>query len=447
MGSFFYLPISHTLNYKQTIAYIFSKLPMYQRIGSAAYKSDLINTLAIDTLLKHPHRHFKTIHIAGTNGKGSVSHLLASVLQEAGYKTGLYTSPHLKDFRERIRINGKKTDSHYIARFITKYQHHFEVINPSFFEMTVGLAFNYFKDESVDIAVIETGLGGRLDSTNIITPELSVITNIGLDHTYLLGPAKADIASEKAGIIKKNIPVVIGETQNETVSIFNKKATQEEAPISYADKCFELNDFKPHPVKRGLITASITDQKNNKQYIYNCPLTGYYQRKNIVTVLCSIQQLRLKGLKISEKAVTDGFEKVIKNTHFMGRWQILSRKPLTVCDTGHNEDGIKEITAQLRNTPFLKLHFVIGMVNDKDRSSILGLLPKDAIYYFCRPDIPRGLDAHILKADANKYGLKGTVYSTVSEAFKEARHHADEKDLIFAGGSTFVVAEVLQYKK
>lgn len=409
------------MNYQKTLDYFFERLPMFQRIGATAYKANLDNTIAICKLLNNPENKFKSIHIAGTNGKGSTSHMLASVLQSSGLKVGLYTSPHLKDFRERIKINGKMIPQQNVIDFVNKYIQQLaeEQIQPSFFEMTVGLAFDYFANEKVDIAVIEVGLGGRLDSTNVITPEISVITNISYDHTALLGNTIEKIAIEKAGIIKINIPVVIGETQTETKSIFIQIAKEKNAPIIFADKSsFEYKNIE-------------TD------------LLGMYQQKNIKTVLASIDVLKKKGFQISDKAICDGLKNVVKQTGLLGRWQILSQNPLCIADTGHNEAGIKEVVHQISQIPHQQLHFVIGMVNDKDISEILRLLPENAIYYFCKAKIPRALDAEDLKNQALVFGLKGNIYSSVAEAFSSAKQNADEKDLIFIGGSTFVVAEVL----
>jgi len=434
------------LTYPQTLAYLYSQLPMYQRIGPAAYKGSLEITHAIDTLLKHPHKHFRSIHVAGTNGKGSVSHLMASVLQEAGYKTGLYTSPHLKDFRERIRINGKKIKRRYITQFIATHKGDFERIKPSFFEMTVGLAFSYFAGEGIDVAVIETGLGGRLDSTNIITPDLSVITNISFDHMNLLGNTLSDIAREKAGIIKERIPVVVGETQEETSLLFKEAASSKNSAIFFADKDYFFNECSQNFKPSSFISAEITNRNSLKKYYLKCPLTGIYQHKNIVTSLCAIESLIKQGYQIDENAIRKGYRNVVSNTQFMGRWQILARSPLVLCDTGHNSAGISEVIRHIDQIKYKELHVVFGMVNDKDRAGILSLLPKNAHYYFCRPDIPRGLDAEALRADAMEHGLRGKSYSSTESAFKDALQSAGKEDMVYAGGSTFVVAEVLQIK-
>lgn len=429
-------------NYKQTLDYFYSQLPMFHRVGAAAYKADLNNTIAICDLLDNPQTSFKSIHIAGTNGKGSTSHMLAAVLQKAGYKTGLYTSPHLKDFRERIRINGKMISKKYVCDFTDKYKNNFDRIKPSFFEMTVGLAFDYFRKKKVDIAVIETGLGGRLDSTNIITPLLSVITNIGWDHMNLLGGTLEKIAIEKAGIIKKNIPVIIGETKPFTKNIFIRKAKEENAPILFADKNYQAVLKKDWSLRNDQITIDVYQKK--KIYLKNLQmdLSGHYQLKNVCTVLQSIACLQ-KHFPVSQKNILSALKYVKQLTGLTGRWQIISKHPLTICDTGHNEDGIKEIVNQLKTIKYKQLHFVLGMVNDKDFWGILKCLPRKAIYYFCKANIPRGMDATELAARSIHIGLKGNIYSSVKHALKEAQKNARKNDLLFVGGSTFTVAEVV----
>ncbi|HRP59505.1 MAG TPA: folylpolyglutamate synthase/dihydrofolate synthase family protein [Vicingus sp.] len=405
------------MNYQQTLDYLFSQLPMFQRVGASAYKADLNNTIELCKLLHHPEKNFKSIHIAGTNGKGSTSHMLASILQEAGYKVGLYTSPHLKDFRERIKINGVMISEQEVVDFVIKHQSEFEQINLSFFEWTVGLAFDYFSKKQVDIAVIETGLGGRLDSTNVITPLVSVITNIGEDHTQFLGETLAKIASEKAGIIKKNIPIVIGETQQEIKQIFIDKAIEMSAKIFFADKIITTN--------------------------YESDLKGIYQEKNKKTVLAAIQQLMNSGFSITEEIIKNGLLNVVKNTGLLGRWQILSENPLTICDTGHNEAGIKEVLKQISLTKHNHLHFVFGAVNDKEIDSILSMLPKNVTYYFCQAKIPRALDVNVLYTKAKEFELKGNPYDSVENAIKQAKVNASANDFVFVGGSTFVVAEAI----
>lgn len=405
------------MNYPETLDYLFGQLPMYQRIGNAAYKANLDNTYRLSEILNHPEKQFKSVHIAGTNGKGSTSHMLASVLQEAGYKVGLYTSPHLKDFRERIKINGEMISENEVIDFVEEYKKEFEKIQLSFFEWTVGLAFHYFAKQKVDIAIVETGLGGRLDSTNIVTPEVAIITNISMDHTQFLGDSLTKIAAEKAGIIKPTIPVIIGETQPEIKHVFIEKANQLNAPIQFAD---ELS-FKE----------------------YESDLKGIYQQQNKKTVVSTIHELQTLGWDIAEKHIIKGLQSVVKNTGLMGRWQVLNNQPLTVCDTGHNEAGITLILTQINQQLFEKLHVVLGVVNDKDITNILQLLPKYATYYFCQAKIPRALEASILAEKATAIGLSGTTFSSVDAAYKAAQKNANTNDMIFIGGSTFVVAEVV----
>lgn len=429
------------MNYQQTLDYMYSQLPMFQRIGSAAYKDNLDNTIAICKLLNNPENKFKSIHVAGTNGKGSTSHMLASILQSAGYRVGLYTSPHLKDFRERIKINGELIPEQYVIDFVSTYKNDFEKIQPSFFEMTVGLAFDYFANSNIDIAVVEVGLGGRLDSTNVITPELSIITNISFDHTALLGNTLEKIAIEKAGIIKKEIPVVIGETHPETKTVFETKA--KDSSITFADQLFEAKNIRQVNSLTYFLEMDVF--KNNAIYLekLQSELLGQYQQKNIPTVLTAIEQIEKKGFSITEQHIRDGIKTVVNQTGLLGRWQILSTKPLTIADTGHNEAGIKEVLDQIRLTPHHQLHFVIGMVNDKDITTILNMLPKNAIYYFCKAAIPRALPANELAEQANSIGLIGKTYSSVKEALTVAQKTAKLGDLVFVGGSTFTVAEVV----
>jgi len=428
------------MTYHETLDWMFNKLPMYQRIGGAAYKADLNNTIELMTHLGNPQNKFKTIHIAGTNGKGSVSHMLASIFQEAGFKTGLYTSPHLKDFRERIRLNGQMVPEQFVVDFIERNKSKFEQMQLSFFEMTVGMAFEYFATEKVDMAMIEVGMGGRLDSTNIITPELSVITNIGLDHVQFLGNTLPEIAKEKAGIIKKGIPVVIGETQHETKDVFTAKATEMGSPIRFADREFDCTRILIPPTD----ICHYDIWKNSELYIEKAelPLMGNYQKKNLATVACAIDTVRDK-FGITEKDIRDGLSGVVRNTSLTGRWQILNRKPLVVADTGHNAHGIKEVVVQIAETPHNHLHFVLGMVNDKDIEKVLGLLPKNATYYFCKADIPRGLDAEKLHQQAKAHGLNGLTYNSVRDAYEAAVNNADANDLVFVGGSNFTVAEIV----
>ena len=402
------------MNYQQTLEWLFSQLPIYQRSGAAAYKSDIGNIKEACKRLNNPHQQFKSIHVAGTNGKGSTSHMLASILQEAGYTTGLYTSPHLKDFRERIRINGNKIPEAKIVQFVSNNLFWFKEIDMSFFEMTVAMAFNYFAEEKIDVAVVETGLGGRLDSTNILLPELCVITNIGFDHTAFLGETIEKIAFEKAGIIKKDTEVIIGRKQTETKTVFQEKAKSENAPLFYASSFNYVSDLK-----------------------------GNYQQENINTCVSSIIKLQEKGWSISEEHIENGLKKVVANTGILGRWHTIHQKPLTICDTGHNEDGIKNILTQIKQTPHEQLHIVLGTVNDKNIEKLLAILPKNAIYYFCEANIPRAMPKELLFTLAKQYKLKGQEYSSVKAALSSAQNNANNKDLIFVGGSTFVVAEAL----
>ena len=419
---------------------MYDKLPMFTRIGIAALKPNLTNTIKLCNILQNPELDFKSIHIAGTNGKGSTSHILASVLHEAGFKVGLYTSPHLKDFRERIRINGKMISKKFIVDFVKKHKSEFEEIKPSFFEMTVGLCFDYFSKNKIDIAVIETGLGGRLDSTNIITPLLSVITNIGYDHMELLGETLDKIAYEKAGIIKKNIPVVVGEYLPETKSVFIKTAKKNKSKLEFAEDIFACVNFKQ---TKNRSKCSILKSGEIIYKKLESDLAGIYQQKNFVTSISAIEQLQLQGFKITEKNILNGFAKVKRNTGLMGRWQILNQKPLTVCDTGHNVNGIEYVVKQIAMQKFRKLHFVIGMVKDKEIKKIVKLLPQKAVYYFCKANLPRSLDEKKLQKYASHFGLKGKTYSSVNDAFANAKKNAENDDMIFVGGSTFVVAEVI----
>ena len=396
---------------------MFSQLPMYQRQGKIAFKKDLTNTLSLTAHLGNPHQKFKSVHVAGTNGKGSTSHMIAAVLQEAGYKVGLYTSPHLKDFRERIKINGNCISEKEVVQFIKNNKTFLEQQKLSFFEMTVGLAFDYFAKQEVDIAIIEVGLGGRLDSTNIIIPEVSVITNIGFDHTQMLGNTLPEIAFEKAGIIKKGIPVVVSERQPEVQNLFLKRSEELAAPLYFAED-------------------DVTED-------YKSDLLGLYQQKNSKAAVQTLLVLRKQGFKISDKEIKKGLLEVVKNTGLLGRWQTLGHNPFIICDTAHNKEGLTYVLKQLAEQVFEKLHIVIGVVNDKDLSSVLPLFPKNAIYYFCRPDIPRGLDADELRIEASSFQLNGLSYSSVLQALNAAKSNAKSTDLIFVGGSTFVVAEVV----
>ncbi len=405
------------MTYQDTVNWMFRQLPMYQNLGKTAYKANLDNTLLLAEYLNNPENNFKSIHVAGTNGKGSTSHMLASILQEAGYKVGLYTSPHLKDFRERIKINGNEIGEGFVVDFMHLHRSFFETNSLSFFEMTVGLAFDYFSKEQVDIAVIEVGMGGRLDSTNIITPLISVITNIGLDHTQFLGNTLEAIAKEKGGIIKPTVPVVIGETQTETRPVFEMLAHYNYSKIHFADK--EISE------------------------LFDCDLKGDYQLNNIKTVLQTIKILQNKAFNVSENHIKNGLLNVVKNTGLKGRWQTLQEQPKVICDTAHNKEGFVYVVKQLLKESFHNLHMVFGVVNDKDVESLFSILPKDAAYYFCKPNIPRGYDAEELYHKFTANGFKGNYFSNVEEALKEAKHCASIDDLIYVGGSTFVVAEII----
>lgn len=411
---------------------------MFQRVGKSAYKADLGNTLQLDEYFGHPHKQFKTIHVAGTNGKGSTSHMLASVLRNAGYKVGLYTSPHLKDFRERIRINGVMIPENEVTEFVEKHKDLFDQVKPSFFEMTVALAFDYFAREKVDIAVIEVGLGGRLDSTNIITPVLSVITNIALDHTDLLGNTLPKIAVEKAGIIKPNVPVIISQFQTEVSDVFIDKSKETNSKLIFAEQNYKVEEVE---YNNGL--QEITIKHNEVRDRWNLDLMGIYQKHNLPGVLASIDVLKSIGFNITKANISEGLKSVQKSTGLMGRWQKLQESPKVYCDTGHNVDGITQVIAQIERIPHQNLHMVIGMVGDKNIDGMLSLLPKNAIYYFTRASIPRALDQNELMQKALAFELKGTSYPTIKEALSAAKKNAHPDDMIFVGGSTFVVAEVL----
>lgn len=425
------------MNYDETIEFMFNSLPMYQRIGQAAYKADLNNALLLDEYTKHPHKSFKTIHVAGTNGKGSVSHSIASILQESGYKTGLYTSPHLLDYRERIRVNGEEISKEFVTYFINTHKKFIESLQLSFFEMSVALAFCYYKFCKVDVAVIEVGMGGRLDSTNVITPELSIITNIGIDHTQFLGDTYEKIAGEKAGIIKPGVSVVIGERQPATAAVFEKKAKETKSKISFASDNYSAKLISFHDsFSKYMLTK-------NEEFTLNFGLSGIYQERNIATVLESVDQLRKCGFIISDNALQSGLKNIVQNTGLRGRWEILNDKPLTICDTGHNREGLEYVLAQLESLKYKTLRIIVGFVNDKNVDSVLPLFPKNAEYYFTRASIPRAMDENILKEKAKMFGLKGEVYSNVNSAYTSAVNNSDEKDLIFIGGSTFIVADLL----
>ena len=405
------------MNYQETLTWMFAQLPMFQSQGRAALNNKLDNIISFTNYLGNPEKQLRTVHIAGTNGKGSSSSMIASILQEAGYKVGLYTSPHLKDFKERIKINGKEISEQYVVDFIAKHKPYLENFKLSFFEMTVGLAFSYFADEKVDIAVVEVGLGGRFDSTNIITPDVCLITNISKDHTDILGNTLAEIAYEKAGIIKYKTPVVISEYQEETAPVFIQKAETQKAPILFADK-----------------TISTT---------FTTDLQGSYQEKNIKGVVAVIQLMIDKGWAISTTNISEGLMHVVRNTHLQGRWQTLSEHPTIVCDTGHNIGGLTYVVEQLKKQQYTHLHIVLGFVKEKDVNAVLALFPREATYYFCSPHIARGLDVTTLHQIATSKELQGEAYPSVAEALAAAKANATTTDFIFVGGSTFVVAEVL----
>lgn len=421
-------------NYPQTIDYLYTNLPLFQRVGVAAYKKDLTNTIQLCEAIGNPHQKFKSIHVAGTNGKGSTSHMLASVLQSSGYRTGLYTSPHLKEFTERIKINGQEIDRSFIVDFVNRVKPSIELIQPSFFEITVAMAFDYFAKQKVDVAVIEVGLGGRLDSTNVITPEISVITNISYDHKDLLGDTLAKIGYEKAGIIKEGVPVVISERQPEVEQVFITKALETKSPLYFAQDRVQVTD-----------NANKLDVHiDNSIYIsqLQLPLKGNYQLKNLPGVFMALHLLKQKGYRITKESLIDGLEKTVQQTGLKGRWQQLGEQPLIVCDTGHNVAGIGEVVRQLERQKFNRLFVILGMVRDKEIDEVLGLLPKQAHYYFCQATIPRAMDAQTLKERADKLGLKGSVIPDVNDAIIKAKKQAGPEDMIFIGGSTYVVAEI-----
>lgn len=422
-------------HYQQTLDYLYQSLPMFQRVGAAAYKNDLTNTVVLCKALGNPEKGFKSVHVAGTNGKGSSSHMLAAILQSAGYKTGLYTSPHLKEFTERIRINGKEIDRASVISAVGRMKPVLEDIHPSFFEVTVAMAFQYFAEQKVDVAVIEVGLGGRLDSTNVITPALSLITNISFDHKDLLGDTLEKIAFEKAGIMKPGVPVVISERQAEVEAVFLRRALEVSCLITFAADTVQLKT-----VRKGMDAW-----RNGVLWLEDLEveLKGDYQRKNIPGVLEAVVQLRDRGFILSDTDIREGIAKTVSMTGLKGRWQKLRDEPLTICDTGHNAAGIQEVMNQIRQTPHENLHIVLGVVKDKDLREVLSLLPSGASYYFCRANIPRALDAEELARQATGAGLRGVVIPDVNEALLEATRRAGRHDLVFVGGSTFVVAEVV----
>lgn len=441
------------MNFSETLDYLYSKLPMFTRQGAKAIKKDLHNTLAFCEYLGNPQKHLKTIHVAGTNGKGSTSHALASIMQSSGYKTGLYTSPHLVDFRERIRVDGQVVPQEWVVDFVKKHSDYIEDLKPSFFEVTVVMAFQYFYESGVDIAVIETGLGGRLDSTNIIHPELSLITNISWDHADVLGDSLISIATEKAGIIKNQVPVVISEYQDEVAPIFIHAADQNQAKLYFASAYlranFSKNDGDAQWIQMEKLTETPRELDEFLPELHNATikldLQGNYQLKNLPGVLVTCKVLHSIGWeKIQFSTVLQGLQAIQKNTGLQGRWQKLQLRPLVICDTGHNEEGWKNILENISLLTYQKLHFVLGVMKDKDLSKMLPVLPTHATYYFCHVNMPRALDSQILKESASEIGLKGEAYSSCELAVKAALEQAKEEDVVFIGGSTFVVAEVLE---
>jgi dihydrofolate synthase/folylpolyglutamate synthase len=427
------------MNYPQTVDYLFTRLPLFSRIGAAAIKKDLTNTIKLCEALNNPQEKFRSVHVAGTNGKGSTSHMLAAILQTAGYTTGLYTSPHLHDFRERIKVNGEMCSETFVTGFTEKIQPLIDETEPSFFEITVAMAFEYFAEKKVDIAIIETGLGGRLDSTNIVTPELSIITNIGWDHMQLLGDTLEKIAYEKAGIIKEKVPVVIGETSAETKDVFINQAKEKGAPVVFADDLRYIDAFSN---ENGYLQIVVDDRKKDEKPLFHLDLNGLYQRKNLLTVLEAVHQLQLQGWNISRENVMEGLHHVKKLTGLHGRWEVIHHNPTIVLDVAHNVDGIKQLAEQLEFESFSHLHIVLGIVKDKDVDEVLKHLPRYATYYFTKAQIPRALDETDLQRKAKEYGLNGSTFTEVNLALKEVQTHVKENDLVLVCGSVFLVAEV-----
>lgn len=432
------------MNYQQAIDYLFDALPMYQRIGSSAYKADLKNALMLDEYFSHPHRKFRSIHVAGTNGKGSVCHMLASVFQTAGYKTGLYTSPHLLDFRERIRINGSPIEKNFVTEFTHSNLNFFKNLNASFFEMTVFMAFDYFAQNKVDIAIIEVGLGGRLDTTNIIFPELSIITNIGLDHTQFLGNDLETIAGEKAGIIKPKIPVVIGKTQTGTKNVFMNIAKKNGSRIVFADRFINC-DYHMKNIDQTIRYHFSKDSQTDIEVV-ETDLRGVYQEENIITALASLNILSEKNFSISKEAIIEGFRNVVLNTSLLGRWQEVDHNPLVVCDTAHNAEGFNQVISQITNTPYQTLFMILGFVKDKLIDGIVSQLPPDAYYLLVEPKIPRAKSNEEVIPIFRKFNLKAETCDSISNAFENATQYSSSNDLIFIGGSTFLVADFLSWK-
>lgn len=427
------------MTYQETLNFLYSKLPMFSKVGISAYKKDITNTILLCDSIENPQTKFKSIHVAGTNGKGSTSHMLAAIMQTAGYKTGLYTSPHLKDFRERIRVNGLMCDENFVVEFVQKIKPQIESIEPSFFEVTVAMAFEYFAQQKVEIAIIETGLGGRLDSTNIIEPIISVITNIGYDHMDILGNTLPEIAFEKAGIIKKNTPVVVGETLPETKQVFINKAIEENATLSFAEANYTLIKATTNHQQQKIIFKR---NDENKVRTIQMDLLGNYQTKNLFTVLETCKQLNKIDFNLSDEMIASALLQTKKTTGLLGRWQILQENPIVILDVAHNKDGVVEILQQLKQTIYRNLHCVFGMVKDKDHNAVLQLLPKTATYYFTQAHIERALHNELLKEKAIKYDLKGESFSDVNEAIEKAKKNAQDDDLILVFGSVFLIGEV-----
>ena len=427
--------------YKPVLDFLYDQLPMYQRMGKSAYKADLSNTLVLDRFLRYPHHAYLTVHVAGTNGKGSVSHIITSILQAHGYRVGLYTSPHLKDFRERIKVNGDCVPESFVIDFVNRCRPVIHDVKPSFFELTVAMAYDYFRTSGVDLAVIETGLGGRLDSTNIIVPVVSVITNIGHDHQEFLGKNLEAIAREKAGIIKSEIPVIIGETQPGVQDIFIRKATEMDAPIRFADQEIKFN----HALQTMTHKQKLFLEKNGKPFLegLETDLAGFYQPRNVITALGAVESMRLLGIPIRQDAIFEGVASVSDRTGFFGRWQVLGHQPLVVCDAAHNREGIAQVVHQIRNTPHKDLFVVMGLVREKDPGEILDQMPKNARYYFVKANIPRAMEAEVLAKKAGGFGLKGEVCPSVQAGLDMAKKAAGKEDMVFVTGSTYVVAEVI----
>jgi dihydrofolate synthase/folylpolyglutamate synthase len=430
------------VTYSETLRYLYEQLPMFQRVGAAGFKKGLGNTLALAEAMGHPEQKFRSVHVAGTNGKGSSSHLLAAVLQAAGYKVGLYTSPHLREFTERVRVNGQEISPEYLVEWVARWRPLFEQVQPSFFEMCVALAFSYFAEQRVDIAVVEVGLGGRYDSTNIITPLVSLITNISFDHQALLGNTLPEIAGEKAGIIKAGVPVVVSQTQPEVAGVFEREAAANLSHLVFADTIYQAAFTAPASAETALRPVAVT--QHGRPYLPNAELglAGEYQQANLPGVLATLDELRAQGFRVTEAAVRTGLRQVTQLTGLRGRWSVIGRRPLVVCDTAHNAAGLTAVVAQLRQTPHNQLHVVLGTVNDKDVAGMLRLLPPEGRYYFCAANIPRALPAAELKQLAAAAGLHGEAHDSVMDAVRAARHEAGPDDVVFIGGSTFVVAEV-----